>query len=212
VSRKRTSQPDLNRWGDKRGAPRRSRFVTPRFRLAFGGLRLVFRKRLEVGRERGLGLTATIAPSACHQASCRRWQAGLHPYHLDRRKCETRTVSDFDSLPTGSMLHTFAREGFQVRLRATEDSPERDDMDAKVLAAGGDWVPVVTPQSKGLRPGRRVAKPQAVQSVYYIPTAGFRQPLTRIFVESFVYRRVSTTSGAVCGWPAGLAVQMSSGC
>ena len=46
-------------------------------------------------------------------------------------------------------------------------------MDAKVLAAGGDWVPVVVPQSKGLRPGRRVAKAQVVQSVYYIPTAAF---------------------------------------
>jgi hypothetical protein len=46
-------------------------------------------------------------------------------------------------------------------------------MDAKVEAAGESWQAVPLPQSKGLRPGRRVARAQPTQYVYLIPREAF---------------------------------------
>jgi hypothetical protein len=71
------------------------------------------------------------------------------------------------------MLNQLAPPGFEARLRAAEPSAERDDMDAKVEAAGGSWQAVPLPQSKGLRPGRLVARAQPPQYVYLIPREAF---------------------------------------
>jgi hypothetical protein len=76
-------------------------------------------------------------------------------------------VSDFDSLRGGSFLKGYDREGCETRLRDSEPSAGRDDMDAKVLAVGGDWVAVAMPQSEGLRPGRMFRRAQPPPQYVY---------------------------------------------
>lgn len=78
-------------------------------------------------------------------------------------------MSDFDSLQSGSFLHIYRREGCETRLRP-EPGAERDDMDAKVLAVGGDWVAVPTPRSEPASRRRMYRSAQPQQYVYRIPT------------------------------------------
>jgi hypothetical protein len=82
-------------------------------------------------------------------------------------------MGDFDSLPTGSMLHALGEPGFEVRLRAEEPSAEREDMDAKVEAAGGYWKRAPLEPRRGIRPGRMVAPAQPRPTVYLIPSEAF---------------------------------------
>lgn len=82
-------------------------------------------------------------------------------------------MSDFDSLQSGSFLPDYDREGCETRLRDPEPSPERDDMDAKVLAVGGDWVPVAITKSRSVGRGRMFRRAQPQQYVYRIPTPAF---------------------------------------
>jgi hypothetical protein len=82
-------------------------------------------------------------------------------------------VSDFDSLRSGSFLSAYDREGCETRLRDPEPSAERDDMDAKVLAVGGDWVQIVMPRDQSIGGGRMMARAQPHPSVYRIPRQAF---------------------------------------
>jgi hypothetical protein len=78
----------------------------------------------------------------------------------------------FDSLPSGSMLE--APEGYGARRRQQEQSDARDDMDAKVIAAGGA-IKRDSLKSRGLRPGRLLGRKQEL-SWYVIPEDQFDRP------------------------------------
>ena len=78
-------------------------------------------------------------------------------------------MSDFDSLQSGSFLHVYGREGCETRLRP-EPGPEREAMDAKVLAVDGNWVAVPTPKSEAVGGGRMMRRAQPQQFVYRIPS------------------------------------------
>lgn len=78
-------------------------------------------------------------------------------------------MSDFDSLQSGSFLHAYDREGCETRLRDPEPSAERDEMDRKALAVGGDWVPVVMPKSEQVGRGRMFRRAVPQHHAYRIP-------------------------------------------
>jgi hypothetical protein len=79
--------------------------------------------------------------------------------------------SAFDSLPGGSFIEQLAPSGFRARRRESEPSPEREDMDARVTAAGGYWE-AVTMESGGIAAGRPIARTQT-EFLYFIPEAAF---------------------------------------
>jgi hypothetical protein len=82
-------------------------------------------------------------------------------------------MSIFDSLAKGSFLGSKAPPGFRARQRAETSSPERDEMDAKVLAAGGR-VEVQDLRSNGLGGGRMLPRSHRV-SWYVIPEEHFEE-------------------------------------
>ena len=81
-------------------------------------------------------------------------------------------MSIFDSLPTG-MLASKPPPGYRGRRRKTEPSAARDELDAKVAAAGG-WFESEAIPSKGLRPVRYFARTH-MASWYVIPESAFEE-------------------------------------
>jgi hypothetical protein len=81
-------------------------------------------------------------------------------------------MSGFDSLQRGSFLGRYDRDGCETRVRP-ESGRLRDEIDAKVLAAGGDWIALPTPQSRQIGGGRMMRRHQPQLYAYRIPTEAF---------------------------------------
>lgn len=81
-------------------------------------------------------------------------------------------MSDFDSLQRSSFLGRYDRDGCEMRVRP-EPGRLRDEIDAKVLAVGGDWIPLPAPQSQQVGGGRMTLRPQRQLYAYRIPTEAF---------------------------------------
>jgi hypothetical protein len=80
-------------------------------------------------------------------------------------------VSDFDSLqPASSFLSDYDKPGCVTFLRDPHPSAEREEMDRKVRAVGGDWVPVrLERHSEPVRGGRMFGRAEPQPWVYRIP-------------------------------------------